>query len=101
MPRLYETVGLALGRKVIHARFFTNVGSAEWLLAEFDGHDLAFGWVSLGLGPSCDEWGYFSLRELGELYVVKDGFPIYVERDLVFTPILFGKCGPEASTTPP
>ena len=65
VPRLYETDGLAFGRKVIHARFFTNVGSAEWLLAEFDGHDLAFGWVSLGLGPSCDEWGYFSLRKLG------------------------------------
>jgi hypothetical protein len=42
---------------------------------------LFFGYVRSGLGPDCDELGFFRLSELASLAT-----PFHVERDLYFTP---------------
>ena len=74
----------------IHLRFFTNVGSAYWLVAQYDPDtEVAFGYAEVV--PGGGEWGDFSLRELRELHVVKNGIPIIVERDLYFAPTRFGE----------
>ncbi|KQY61826.1 DUF2958 domain-containing protein [Nocardioides sp. Root140] len=86
VPALYATDGVRVEEKLIHARFYC--GAATWLMAEFDGEQLAFGYCDLGLG--FPEWGYFSIQELHELLVVKEGIPIYVERDLAFVARPFG-----------
>jgi len=43
-----------------------------------------FGFVVSGLGPDCDEWGYFSLRELMSVRFPPFGLPL--ERDLHWKP---------------
>lgn len=97
VPRLYETEELPFAEKVIHVRFFTNAGSAEWLLAEWDGTDVAFGWCCLG-DRQMAEWGYFSLEELASLYTEAHGFPIWVERDLNFLPKRFAEVQPSSGS---
>ena len=75
IPQLYATDGVK--DKKIYVKFFTNFGSAKWLIAEYDGNDTMFGWVDLGQGG---EWGYISLREL---YSIKNRFGMPgVERDI-------------------
>ncbi len=82
LPPLYsqELEGLDA---VAHVKFFGG-GRWTWLVTEFDGDDLMFGYVVSGLGPDCDELGYFALSELAELRFPPFGLPI--ERDLYFTP---------------
>ena len=65
------------------AKYF--VGNCTWFAteAEFDeetGDVLLYGYVDLGLGVDCSEFGYFSLSELEEVSVPP--FGIKVERDL-------------------
>lgn len=43
-----------------------------------------FGFVESGLGSDCDEWGYFSLREIETVRFPPFGLP--VERDLYWKP---------------
>ncbi len=45
----------------------------------------AFGYVNLG-DPQNAEWGYMDLNELRDLLVHVRGMPLYVERDLHWTP---------------
>lgn len=68
---------------IVQCKFFTPDGAATWLVLEFDGDDTFYGWVTLGLGPDCDELGTFSLQELESLRG-KLGLP--VERDKFFKP---------------
>jgi hypothetical protein len=64
-------------------KFFTPDGSATWFAKEFDGVDLFFGYVDLGLGMGCAELGYFSLSEL---QAVRGKMGLSVERDRHYTP---------------
>lgn len=63
----------------VFVKFFNPVGAATWYATEFDGKDLFFGYVDLGLGPGCSELGYFSLQELKS---VRCPFGLSIERDL-------------------
>ena len=91
IPALYATEeeGGSIDDTVIHLRFFTNAGSAFWLVAEYD-PETEIGWGYAEVVPGGGEWGAISLRELRELHVVKGGIPIIVERDLHFAPTRFG-----------
>ena len=65
------------------AKYF--VGNCTWFAteAEIDPETdevLLYGYVDLGLGVDCSEWGYFSLSELQDISVPPLGFK--VERDL-------------------
>lgn len=89
IPALGETEETALDVKTIHLRYFTNAGSAYWLVAELDPSTLeAFGYAEVVPGGA--EWGYFSLSELRDLYVTSV-IPVIVERDLHFTPRPFSE----------
>lgn len=90
IPKLYETDGLPFADKTIHLRYFAG-GSAEWLIAEVDPDQwLMFGHCDLGLG--FPEWGYVSLEELCALRVrTPQGFPVYAERDLYWSPRTFSQ----------
>ena len=90
VPMLYSDSASSIAATMIHLRFFTNAGSAYWLLAELDPETgIAYGYAEVI--PGCGEWGSFSIHELRELYVEKQGFPIIVERDLHFTPKPFSE----------
>lgn len=82
IPGLYETENTPLDDKIVHLHYF--VGSADWLIVELNPDTgEAFGWAQLF--PGCGEWGYIYLPELATTKI--DGFlPLYVERDLFFTP---------------
>ncbi len=90
IPALYATDGTPFMDKTIHLRFFAG-GSAEWLIAECDPVEwLMFGHCDLGLG--FPEWGYVSLEELANVSAKSlIGYPFYVERDLYWTPTIFGE----------
>lgn len=65
------------------AKYF--IGNCTWLAteAEIDPETndvLFFGYVDLGFGPECSEWGYFRLSDLQDVSVSPLGFR--VERDL-------------------
>ncbi|NIM44557.1 MAG: DUF2958 domain-containing protein, partial [Nitrososphaeria archaeon] len=47
-----------------------------------------FGWVTLGLGPQCDQWGWFSLEELESVKLMHG---LGIERDLYWTPRPFSE----------
>ena len=65
-----------LDRKPV-VKYFHPVGSATWLISEFDGKDLMFGLCDLGMGTP--EVGYVSLAELRSI----DGpLGLGIERDL-------------------
>jgi hypothetical protein len=77
-PATYATDGKA--DKVATAKFFNPYGAGTWYMVEMDAHTgIAFGYVT-GLG--FDEWGYFSLVELGEAKVGPFNLPL--ERDKFF-----------------
>jgi hypothetical protein len=81
LPKLYETENVPLKDKIIHMRFF--LGGSEWLIAEYDGNDIFFGYAILNEDYESGEWGYISLLELTQLRI----FPgIEVDRDLHWTP---------------
>jgi hypothetical protein len=91
-------------RKLAVAKFFHPMGRGTWYAVEasvrFEGDDVEyaprdvldrlddaedvvfFGYVVSPLGPDCDEWGYFSLRELERVRVRGLG----IERDIHWRP---------------
>ena len=83
LPPLYAQDGDPKAK--VYVKFFDPMGSATWYASEFDGEDLFFGFVDLGLGPGCAELGYFSLKELQSL---KRPFGLGIERDILFEPTL-------------
>jgi len=75
--------------KIIICKFFDPCGAGTWLATEYDPENRTFfGWVTLGLGPECDEWGYFSLDELES---VRGLMGLGIERDLHFGEPKFGE----------
>ncbi len=72
---------------IVYAKFFTPDAGATWLVTEFDGEDLFFGWACLGNIEDA-ELGYFSLSEIG---AVRGALGLPVERDLWFSPCPLSK----------
>jgi hypothetical protein len=66
IPKLYETEKVPLQEKLIHLHFF--ICGCDWYIAEFDGHDLFWGFANLG-DDQCAEWGYISFKELKEIRI--------------------------------
>lgn len=87
LPKLYATDGVPADKKMLQAKFFFPAGRATWFATEFDGEDEFFGYVVSPLGEDCDEWGYFSLKELEG---VRRG-PLKVERDIYWQPKTFAE----------
>jgi hypothetical protein len=78
-PALYATESVPVGEKRATAKWFSP--SMTWYMVELDPETgEAFGYVENLLAPFCSEWGYFDLKELGELFVHN----VYVERDLYY-----------------
>ena len=69
IPRLYETEHIPAEDKTIQLHFF--IGGCDWYVAEYDGHDLFYGYAILNGDHLNAEWGYFSFAELK---AVKVGF---------------------------
>lgn len=67
IPRLYETESVSLQEKIIHLYFF--FAGSDWYIAEFDGHDLFWGYAILNGDYQMAEWGYISFKELRELSI--------------------------------
>ncbi|MBM4398464.1 MAG: DUF2958 domain-containing protein [Deltaproteobacteria bacterium] len=91
---------------LVIAKFFNPAGPQTWYATEYDPETRTFfGYVQLGFGPSCDEWGSFSLDELEELRIplpirLPDGRShlsvVELERDAHFDPTPMSKVVPEA-----
>lgn len=82
LPNLYATENTP--DPTVHAKYFTPDGSATWLITEFDGGDLLFGFAYLGAHMAdCAELGYMSLEELRG---VRGKLGLRIERDLFFKP---------------
>jgi DUF2958 family protein len=79
IPKLYETERIPLPEKMVYAKLFHPVSNWTWYVIEYDGSDTCFGLV---VGHEV-EFGYFSLRELGETL---GGLSLPVERDMYFRP---------------
>ncbi|QJB69859.1 DUF2958 domain-containing protein [Parasphingorhabdus halotolerans] len=75
-----------LADPIVHCKLFHAYGSATWYLTEFDGQDIAFGYVT---GMVADEWGYVAISELEALRIAKT-IP-RIECDVHFRPIIFSK----------
>lgn len=69
IPRLYETENIPVEEKEIHLHFF--IGGCDWYIAEYDGHDLFWGYAILNNDYINAEWGYISFAELK---AIKIGF---------------------------
>ena len=82
IPPLYSTEGDE--DAIVQAKFFTADSNWTWLVLEFDGEDIFFGYV-IGHYP---EYGYFSLKELE---AVRGPLGLPIERDLSFTPTPISK----------
>lgn len=68
---------------IVIAKFFDPQGAGTWFATEWYPEDrVFFGWVTLGMGPRCDELGYFSLDELSA-YI--GPFRLGIERDVRWT----------------
>lgn len=67
VPKLYETENVPLKDKLIHLHFF--MGGCDWYIAEFDGHDMFWGYCILNNDLEMAEWGYVSFAELRSLKV--------------------------------
>lgn len=66
---------------IVITKFFNPTGAGTWYATEYNPTEkLFFGYVSI-FGDHCDEWGYFSLKELQE---VKCLAGLGIERDLHF-----------------
>ena len=71
---------------IIHCKLFHAYGAGTWYLTEYDGEDIAFGYVT---GLVEDEWGCVSISELQALRL-GPGVP-RIECDLHFDPVAFSK----------
>jgi len=66
---------------LIIAKYFNPSGAGTWYATEYNPEErLFFGYVSI-FGDLNDEWGYFSLEELGS---VRGPFGLGIERVLYF-----------------
>lgn len=70
----------------IYCKLFHAYGSGTWYLTEYDGKDIAFGYV---MGLACDEWGYVAISELEALHIA--GCIPRIECDLYFDPTPFSE----------
>jgi hypothetical protein len=78
-PALYATENEPIEEKAGRAKWFSP--SLTWYMCELDPETgEAFGYVENLSEPAFSEWGYFSLVELGEVFVKG----ICVERDLYY-----------------
>lgn len=90
LPRIGDQSGKGADA-IVHVHYFSAAG--DWWLTEFDLDGCeAYGYVRLTAFPEGAEWGSVWLPELEELKVVKNGFPIYIERDLYWTPKPLREC---------
>lgn len=71
---------------IVYCKLFHAYGSGTWYLTEWNGDDIAFGYVT---GLVEDEWGYVSISELEALRLF-DEVPRIV-CDVHFEPIAFSK----------
>ena len=62
IPRLYKTESIPTKDKIIHLHFF--IGGCDWYVAEYDGHDIFYGYAILNGDTQNAEWGYISYSEL-------------------------------------
>lgn len=67
---------------IVHCKLFHAYGAGTWYLTEYDGKDIAFGYVA---GLVEDEWGYVSINELAALHLA--GSIPRIECDLFFSPV--------------
>jgi hypothetical protein len=91
---------------IVVAKFFNPGGPQTWYATEYEPETRAFfGYVQLGFGESCDEWGYFSLDELQDLRIgqrlrLPSGqvfpFLVEIECDAHFDPKPMSEVVPEA-----
>ncbi len=77
IPRLYETEGIAIEKKLIH--LYLHIFNSEWFVCEFDGVDTCFGYAILNGDLINSEWGYFSFSELKAIEI--NSFQIYCESE--------------------
>ena len=83
-PALYSQESKSADETQVVAKFFDPCGAATWYMTEYDPDDrLAFGWVTLGFGPGCDELGYFSIAELES---IRGALGLGIERDTHWEP---------------
>lgn len=67
IPKLYETEEVSLKDKMIHLHFF--IAASDWYIAEYDGHDLFWGYAILNNDFQMAEWGYISFKEMREISI--------------------------------
>lgn len=85
LPRLYEHQ--SVDDPIVYAKSFFPGGSWTWFVTEGqpEGNDFKFFGYVIGFES---EWGYFSLRELGEVNVKG----LVIERDEYFEPSKLSRC---------
>src|SRR5574338_1404898 len=85
LPKIYQTDGVKLEDKTIHAKFFTPWSNWTWYVfeGEPEGDDFRFFGYVEGLES---EMGYFMLSELES---VRGPGGLKIERDLYFDPTPF------------
>jgi hypothetical protein len=71
---------------IVHCKLFHAFGSGTWYLTEYDGKNMAFGYVT---GLVANEWGYVSISELEALHLA--GSVPRIECDLHFESTCFSK----------
>jgi hypothetical protein len=76
IPGLYQTEEIPLRDKPIYLHFF--IGGCDWYVAEYDGHDLFFGYAILNSDTELGEWGYISFEELRRIRI-PPGFEVDCE----------------------
>lgn len=82
LPDLYATESKE--DPIVYAKYFTPDGSVTWLITEFDGQDLLYGFTHLGPHlADCAELGYISLNGLLD---ARGKMGLRIERDLWFEP---------------
>lgn len=70
IPRFGEQDGrISMSDVVIYLHFF--VGACDWYIAEYDGHDIFYGFACLG-DIEMAEWGTISFQELKDLEIPFD-----------------------------
>jgi hypothetical protein len=73
---------------VVFAKLFMPFGSGTWYVTEYNAiAKIGFGYVT---GLAHDEWGYFSVEEMSQLFVA--GVPA-IEVDQHFDPVPIGRLG--------
>ena len=83
IPQLYGTEDIAVEEKIVYLRYIEPNTGWFWYLIEVDclsENKIAFGYV-IGGYNGYQEWGYFSLVEMEEIYTIV--------RDESFKPIKF------------